>query len=504
MNLTINEDLMNEFIRCCIVFVFAVSAVLTVPVETRARDSIWETNAPLPAFAELEPGWNTMKPGGETTCAHGTDFEFYVRAGVIRKLMIYFYGGGACWDAKGCVEGSTIYNQYIRPDRHPDRLLGIFDLDHPENPFTGYTMIGIPVCTGDVHVGNRDVRYVLEDEDGVEREFVIRHRGQTNVRAVLDWIYSNFENPREIFVGGSSAGSLAVPLYANLIAQHYPDARVVGLGDDAGSYGREATKGGDVTVWGIPDVLRSHHGWEDIPGGLGVEDLFITASRNRPNLRLYQIDHAYDNTQYFYIERTGNPDPDVLSLLRYYRDAIRKEVPDFRSFTIGGFRHTTLQQEYFYRYHVDGERLRDWVAAIAQGDDINDVDCEDCSRSEFIYDEFDYAIVDGVIKLLSEPDKWNPEDAGGACPHDADRFSLRCAVSEVTRIVSGQSLSLHTAPWDIIYETAVHTGERSPRSIIVFNNDPDTTPDKVIALLKNVRDRIGSAMTGENSGYSGQ
>jgi hypothetical protein len=493
---------MNEFVTCCIVFLVAVSSVLTVPVVATAHDGIRETNATLPAFAELEPGWNTMKPGGETTCAHGTDFEFYVRAGDIRKLMIYFYGGGACWDAEGCVEGSTIYNQYIRPDRHPDRMHGIFDLAHPGNPFTGYSMIGIPVCTGDVHLGDRDTVYIIEDEDNRRREFTIRHRGMRNVKAVLGWLYSNFPSPESIFVGGSSAGSLAVPFYANLLAQYYPDADVVGLGDDAGSYGSDATAGGDPGRWGIPEVLRAHPGWEAIGAKLGVEDLFITAANGASNLRLYQIDHAYDRTQYFYIERTGNPDPDVYSLLGYYRGVIRDEIPEFRGFTIGGFRHTTLQQPYFYRYHTRDMLLPDWVAAIARGDDVPDVGCDDCSRPEFIYDEYDLAIVDGALKLLSTAGTWDSHDRGGACPQDSDRFSLRCAIVRSTSEISGRPLGMHPVSWDIIYEAAARTGERNTGALISFNNDSDTTADDVHALLKRVRERIRSALVNKDSEYS--
>ncbi len=494
---------MSRIVSRYITGIVTTICLVSLPAAIFAQEVNTEQNIHMPALDELDEGWNTMKPGGETTCAHGTGFEFYVRAAHTGKLLVYFYGGGACWDADGCVEGSTIYTQYIRPERHPDRLHGIFDLENPDNPFSEYSMIGIPVCTGDVHLGDRDTTYVLETEDGKHDGFTIRHRGITNVKAVLEWIYSNFDDIERIFVGGSSAGSLAVPFYSNLLAQHYQDAQVAGLGDDAGSYGSEIAAGGDAGRWGIPDVLRAHPGWEDIPGGLGVEGLYIKAVQTAPNLRLYQVDHAYDNTQYFYVERIGIDEPDVHILLRRYRGLIQSEIPEFRSYTIGGFRHTVLQQEYFYRYHVDGNPLHQWVAAIAKGKDVPDIECDDCSRAEFLYDEYDLAIIDGVIELLSEQRTWNPEDRGGPCPEDADSFSLGCAVSEVARNVSGKSPGMHAVTWDIVYETAAHTGERSSRSIITFNNDPDTTHDQVITLLNEVRERIGAALVSKNSDYFG-
>ena len=494
---------MSRIVSRYITGIVTTICLVSLPAAIFAQEVNTEQNIHMPALDELDEGWNTMKPGGETTCAHGTGFEFYVRAAHTGKLMVYFYGGGACWDAEGCVEGSTIYNQYIRPERHPDRLHGIFDLENPDNPFSEYSMIGIPVCTGDVHLGARDTTYVLETDDGEPEKFKIRHQGMTNVMAALEWIYSNFDDVEKIFVGGSSAGSLAVPFYANLLAQHYPEANVAGLGDDAGSYGSDIAAGGDAGRWGIPDVLRAHRGWENISEDLGVEGLYIEAAKTASNLRLFQVDHAYDNAQYFYVERTGISDPDVLSLLRKYRNKIQTEIPEFRSYTIGGFRHTTLQQEYFYRYHVDGTKLHHWVAAIAQGENVPDIECDDCSRAEFLYDEYDLAIAEGVIELLSSPDKWNQEDRGGPCPQDADGFSLRCAVWEVTHKVSGKSPGMHTVIWDIIYETALHTEEHSSRSIITFNNDPEVTHEQVIVLLNKVRERIGTELVNKNSDYFG-
>ena len=32
---------------------------------------------------------------------------------------------------------------------------GIFNLEHPDNPFAAYDMVVIPYCTGDVHLGTR-------------------------------------------------------------------------------------------------------------------------------------------------------------------------------------------------------------------------------------------------------------------------------------------------------------------------------------------------------------
>ncbi len=89
---------------------------------------------------QLADGWNTIEPGGETVCAHDDPFSFFVRRGDPNRLLVYLYGGGACWDAEGCAEGSDIYSQRIEPRMHPGRLGGILDLEHPENVFRDHTI----------------------------------------------------------------------------------------------------------------------------------------------------------------------------------------------------------------------------------------------------------------------------------------------------------------------------------------------------------------------------
>src|SRR5262245_48019208 len=56
----------------------------------------------LPKLADLKAGWNELAPGGETMCAYGDPYRFFVHPGTSDKLMIYFAGGGACWNGIFC------------------------------------------------------------------------------------------------------------------------------------------------------------------------------------------------------------------------------------------------------------------------------------------------------------------------------------------------------------------------------------------------------------------
>jgi hypothetical protein len=451
--------------------------------------------APLPSFAELEEGWNALAPGGRTSCAHGDPFSFFVRPGDPARLLLYLTGGGACWDAEGCPDGSLLYTQRVTPEADPGRYSGIIDPGHPENPFAEHTMVVVPVCTGDLHLGDRDALYVARGDDGEPREFTVRHRGLVNVTAALDWMHENTPEPAEAFVAGSSAGAPAVPFYANLLARRHPAARVAGLSDDGGSYLTGTAPAVDTRTWGVPGVLQSHPGWEGLPPGIGIETLFVTAGRAVPNLRLYQVDHANDRVQHFFLRQGGHPNPEIRELVRAARDRIGAEVPAFRGFTLGGYLHTMLRNPSFYLLQEDGYRFRDWVAAIAAGDEVPHVGCSSCAIPGLVYDEEDLRAYERALELLARDDAWAPHTSG-SCPSEEGRYTLQCAVIEGYRSTTDSPLAGRGGYWDLAYSTGARVAyvREGWSPMARFNDDADTSIADVRALLEEIRDRIRASV----------
>lgn len=157
------------------------------------------------SLAELDAGWTPLYPGGETTCALGTPYSFWVRPGPSEKLLIFLQGGGFCNSAETCQLGSITYDSMVSEGDSPGiHQQGIFDLHNPENPFAEYSMVFIPYCTGDTHMGN--IVQIYEATDG--SELAVSHLGFVNVSAALSWVYDNFEVPESIFLTGCSAGSV--------------------------------------------------------------------------------------------------------------------------------------------------------------------------------------------------------------------------------------------------------------------------------------------------------
>ena len=468
---------------------------------------------PLPAFSELKEGWNTLTPGGETSCAVDPNYRFFVRRSSPDRLLVFFEGGGACADGRSCdPAGQLTFNGEptfkATANVLPPPPGGIFALADPDNPFADYSMVYVSYCTGDVHLGASDTTYTYEDARG-PRQFVIKHRGQANAITALQWIYANVPAPREIFVAGTSAGAYATPFYASLLARHYARARVAGLGDAAGALRdpgalprdrRPATTG--ASPWGLPDALRRHPGWEGFQPVLpGIVDLYVTAAGAAPGLGLFQFDHAYDRQQRLrYRIHLGDPNADVFAGLRANRREITSVVPRFRSFTAGGPDHGVMFTSRFYSYTTDGHRLRDWVAAIAAGTEVSNVECAECSRPGLQFSEFDVQLLDRAIALLAAPDGWLAQAPPQSCAQQrAGPYSLTCAIQVAQLQLTGQTApgyGLPAAFLEVIFTVAARLGDpmmvKTPDPSVLlrtFNNRPGATAQNIVGLLREVRDR---------------
>jgi hypothetical protein len=333
----------------------------------------------------LASGWQTVEPGGKTVCSDGSPYRFFTRAGDPDKLLVYFQGGGACWFPENCdTHLSPSYKVNVAED-DPSRYRGIFELDNPDNPFASYSMVLAPYCTADVHLGDRDTTYdAPAGEDHEPHPVTIHHRGFVNVAAVLGWTYQAHPAPAQIFVTGSSAGSIPSPYYAWQIAEHYPQAQVAQLGDGSGGYRRSSTtNGARMFQWGTLDYLRARH-----PEFQGVADesftyelLYIEAAKARPDILFAEYDAAEDRVQKRFLAMGGSRTTTLLELLRLNQQDIRGEVTNFVSYIAPGDSHTILGRPDFYTTTVDGIRFRDWIADLAAHKPVPDVRCDPCLES---------------------------------------------------------------------------------------------------------------------------
>lgn len=335
-------------------------------------------------LSTLSDGWNEIGGGEDAVCSDGSDYQFFARPGDPSKLLIYFQGGGACWNSATC--DPDLDPTYVRMQNFdPTRSNGIFLFTEPDNPFRNHSVIVAPYCSGDLHMGDRVVEYEgPETEDHESHDFVVQHRGFANAQAVLDWTFSHFFQPSSIFVTGSSAGSISSPYYAMLVADQYPDAELTQLGDGSSGYRREYMVVTPEETWGTLDRLKQ------MPEFVGVvtenfsnERLYIAAATRHPNLQFAAFDHAEDRVQKQFLALAGYRADSLLRLILANQADIRDSVPRYNSYIAGGDLHTILQRPEFYTQHVEGASVRDWVAALARHEPVVNVQCSSCLEGEF-------------------------------------------------------------------------------------------------------------------------
>lgn len=345
----------------------------------RRLRAAWVLGALLPGCATLadpQPApadWVMIEPGGETLCATGTPFRFHVRAGDPSRVMLFLNGGGACWSGDLCdlATEPTPYTPFAdMASNDPALLEGVFDTANSENPFLGWTQVFVPYCTGDSHLGSKDVTY----STSTGGEATIHHRGKTNVQAALDWLYANRPDAKRVFVAGGSAGAIASPYYAAVVADHYPAAQIVQLADGSGGY-RAPGIAGVLEAWGAFDGAPA---WPELaaidPATATTEDFFRVTAARHPGVKLARFDNVDDQVQQDFLGLLGSGEP-VRALVEANNAELAQDIPAIRTYAAKGDAHTALRFDAFYSTTAGGVDLADWVRDLAEGRAVETLSC---------------------------------------------------------------------------------------------------------------------------------
>jgi hypothetical protein len=336
-----------------------------------------------PTILEPSGGWSKIEPGGETTCAHGDPYAFWYKPGTRNDALVYLQGGGGCWNADTCratgEEFNGFYDSIVTGRDNPIHESGMLDFSSPENPFADYSVIYAPVCTGDVHWGQNTVTF----EDAEEGDVTMHYNGFINTSAALDLLYEVLPEPDSVFITGCSAGSAGSIVHAPYVIEQYPDTRVVQLGDSL-----------SLLFTGAVDLQEDWHAHDSfapwIPALADLEplewtmaNLYNATAAYYPDYIFSQFNTVRDEVQVFFTYPDGSGTADEWTkLLETHLDTILSASPNYRAFTAGGDLHCVTPRPDFYRYTIDGIRLVDWVAALAKGEDVPVLHCDDCDQPE--------------------------------------------------------------------------------------------------------------------------
>jgi hypothetical protein len=380
---------MNHAFRRTMLHCMAVIAAVAMATGTAVADKgPSDLPAPWIKHENLPPVVGADGKTHQASCSGfpGTDprFSFWSKAGKDKKLVVFFEGGGACWDSFTCSRPITglpqpeeqLFVPMVPPGTDPATFNGIFDLDNPDNPVRDWNMVYIPYCTGDIHIGSADRQYtnVGHPTLGIPRgfPFTIRHRGFDNFMVVLEWIKSNIDDPKQILVAGSSAGGYGASGNFPWIKEAFPRAHTHVIAD--------ASQG--VTPPGFDTGNPGFASWNpQLPPwifGAGVTgplfDVFRTAVAHYPDVKASQFTTNADGVQvlfYSVMEAVngagGNcpsPIPDWNSQMLSNLSFIASDVGNFRYYLAGGTYHTNLRSPQFYTEASAGVPYAKWVSGM--------------------------------------------------------------------------------------------------------------------------------------------
>ncbi|MEO8392743.1 MAG: pectin acetylesterase-family hydrolase [Chloroflexota bacterium] len=344
------------------------------------------------SFSDVPIGkWISIALSTLTGCSDVSDYKIYARRGESDNLIVFFAGGGACWDAETCSKpiGFPSFSGYYFPNVWETLhtfLGGIFQLDNPNNPFHDWNVVYVPYCTADFDIGAANPTYTLADGKTVS----IAHRGRQNVSEALDWVYATFAHPPKMLVAGESAGAFASILWTPTLAAHYRDGEIYQLAD--GAYLK--TPRWPQIVDQVWNADSAHTLGFDVGDDI-ADNAYLHYTENPPaNVTYMHINTLYDGTLMYFNAKLNNISQDNGYAEQWSQSmrAAMKQVANsglkyayyltnYGRAADGTTPHTSTSGDLFYKITQDGIFLHDWVNRIVFDGEYFSVGSEFMNRS---------------------------------------------------------------------------------------------------------------------------
>ena len=180
----------------------------------------------------------TWVPFENAFCADGSATGIGVNlSSASSRVLIYFEGGGACWDELTCYTlqtaanfssgyGETNFTSESTDTSYLAAPGGFFDRTAAENPFKDYSYVYVPYCTGDLFAGNNVATYGAHTAHQV---------GYENIGAYLHRLVPTFPSAARVDLAGSSTGGFGAALNYSRVQAAFGQTRV-DLIDDSGTF----------------------------------------------------------------------------------------------------------------------------------------------------------------------------------------------------------------------------------------------------------------------------
>jgi len=338
---------------------------------------------PADPVAAATPGAWTWVPVDGARCMDGSPTGVGINTSPGSDgLLIFFMGGGACFNAHTC-EGALHRDGFgaghLRSELTVLGAAGPLSRREGENPLRDWNFLYVGYCTGDVHGGDNPGPVSIGGRDYV-------FTGHRNVRLALQRLVPHLGHIRRVLVTGVSAGGFGAALNYDQIATAFGPAVDVSLVDDSGPPLADDLLPPCLqrtwrTLWNLDATLPADcaacRGQAD---GGGISNLLDHLARKYPTRRLGLVSSMGDSTirNFFSWGRGGDCDARGEFPASAYRDglmALRRRTAgtSFRTYYVDGNSHTFLIIPGWNDTRVGGTALSRWIADIATGAAVTDV-----------------------------------------------------------------------------------------------------------------------------------
>jgi len=363
-------------------------------VEERYADPFTVDISSMPSLKDLpvddpSDGIDWVKVPLPKPCGNGMgkDTFIMVRKGSSNNLLIFFEGGGACADYETCKPMLCTDLKSCKPLLGIGSVValesnfcflklyyrgGIFDVKKAENPFRDWTIVFVPYNTGDLHMGNRVVRYF---DDGKEK--TIYHVGYVNAIVAMRWIKENGNFDR-IVVAGSSAGGYATLLHGYTAWSIF--GKPVTVINDAGP----GINPDSDSKFQVNEIMERWGSKQNFP----PEALQYFEGKDPAYAIEYFLDKCSDCVYGFFEDQKDLVIGSVFSAywpwqfktrllkvtdeLRDYSDRYCRFLPyDYQHTVLTGGLLYPLQKDRFYCEKVGGYRVYEWVKELLRGNCVD-------------------------------------------------------------------------------------------------------------------------------------
>jgi hypothetical protein len=329
--------------------------------------------------------------GDGPICIAGGEYSVFTKEGNPEKVLIFFQGGGACWEGlTACTTSAE--GQFPPPAAF---LPGIFSESSADgtipNDIGTWSVVYLPYCDGSVFGGDNDV-----DPDPVFG--TRRHRGLRNASAGMDVAKAVFPNPEKVLLAGSSAGGVGATALSPFLARFlYGNKVELFVFNDAGPLALNpevatAAAAARAADWQFDQFYPESCEDQGLCDALGQQTGIIQwRLDNDTTIReaFYETDADLTNFGFVSSNEPGIPSfipvfqPQYRAILDLEHGAINADHPDrYKRFIVSGgnplcsglvaYSHTALQGsrpgsfpcngvDLFYELEANGIPLRQWA-----------------------------------------------------------------------------------------------------------------------------------------------